>query len=593
MTSYIKALVSSNRRRLKTDSIDGTKKFDLDLTYIVKDRIIAMGWPGRGSETIYRNDINTVKEFLDMEHRNHYMVFNLAEKSYPHSYFHNRVMHVPFPDHQPAPLNVLLFIISNARNYLLENTSNVVVIHCKAGKGRTGMVIACLLIQLGIIQNIKEKTVNDLCREALEFFGNMRSSKGIGVQCPSQLRFVKYYCKLIKKNNMMTSNMKGKNEITDDDDNNNNNNDNNKKVSESGIRNERRKQKVMPPLVENIANENNKINLKSIVLHQIPDYNNDGGFQPTLIIFQARGADYKGDVLFNSAWKTYGNGKNQKYFAVEGRRQQISIPVDLTVSGDLHIRVYHKDRITIRLNINTYFLQNTEDKELDVNNVNNFWEGIGPIIRRNKPNRNNNNDNNDNNDKDTTTDNNNNNNNKNADEIYKFRLKKYEIDKASKSDRYNEDFTLELNYTLMKNSGNNENDGKTLEERQRLNDPNNALIMKQYALNSKPKYGFLYKQSGAFIKTWKERWFVLHNGILSYYDKKDSVAPRHQFILADFNGDALGTLYIKLVPLQEWEETLKPVVLKCHSEDEMMSWLNAILKHSVLAQTKTKFKEGI
>ena len=145
----------------------------------------------------------------------------------------------------------------------------------------------------------------------------------------------------------------------------------------------------------------------------------------------------------------------------------------------------------------------------------------------------------------------------------------------------------------MKNSGNNENDGKTLEERQRLNDHNNALIMKQYAVNSKPKYGFLYKQSGAFIKTWKERWFVLHNGILSYYDKKDSVAPRHQFILADFNGDALGTLYIKLVPLQEWEETLKPVVLKCHSEDEMMSWLNAILKHSVLAQTKTKFKEGI
>ena len=61
MTSYIKALVSSNRRRLKTDSIDGTKKFDLDLTYIVKDRIIAMGWPGRGSETIYRNDINADK----------------------------------------------------------------------------------------------------------------------------------------------------------------------------------------------------------------------------------------------------------------------------------------------------------------------------------------------------------------------------------------------------------------------------------------------------------------------------------------------------------------------------------------------------
>ena len=125
MTSYIKALVSSNRNRLKFD--DGSVKFDLDMTYITGN-LIAMGWPGRGAETIYRNDIKSVREYLDMNHKNHYMVFNLAEKSYPKSHFYNRIMHIPFPDHQPAPLNVLLFIIHSATSYLLENPKSTKLI---------------------------------------------------------------------------------------------------------------------------------------------------------------------------------------------------------------------------------------------------------------------------------------------------------------------------------------------------------------------------------------------------------------------------------------------------------------------------------
>eukprot|EP00943_MAST-04B_sp_MAST-4B-sp1_P009296 g9296.t1 len=529
MTSYIKALVSSNRNRLKFD--DGSVKFDLDMTYITGN-LVAMGWPGRGAETIYRNDIKSVREYLDMNHKNHYMVFNLAEKSYPKSHFYNRVMHIPFPDHQPAPLNVLLFIIHSATSYLLENPKNVAVIHCKAGKGRTGMVIACLLIQLGVIKDVEKKPVNLIYKEALEYFGNARSSKGIGVQCPSQLRFVKYYCKLIKRtlnNSRNTQKMKMANAVL--------------------------------PYVPNIVNEDNKIFLRSIVFQGVPDYDIDGGFQPTLVIFQARGGDYKGDVLFNSAWKTYyGKDKCKKYSTVEGIKQQILIPIEIYAYGDLHIRILHKDRITIRFNINTYFLQNIDDNNLETDTDENKM--------------------------------------KMDNGMFKLRLKKKELDKASKSDRYKENFALDLNYSLQElkiidNDDKNNGKKQKTDDQQKNQNSNHAVIMKHYAMNSKPKYGYLFKQTGAFIKTWKARWFVLHNGILSWYDKKESVAPRHQYSLADFNGDALGTVYIKLVPIQEWEETLKPVVLKCHNEEEMMLWLNSILKHSVLAQTKTNFKEGI
>ena len=37
---------------------------------------------------------------------------------------------------------------SNA--WLLQDPANVIAVHCKGGKGRTGMVVACLLLRQGI-----------------------------------------------------------------------------------------------------------------------------------------------------------------------------------------------------------------------------------------------------------------------------------------------------------------------------------------------------------------------------------------------------------------------------------------------------------
>jgi phosphatidylinositol-3,4,5-trisphosphate 3-phosphatase/dual-specificity protein phosphatase PTEN len=69
-----------------------------------------------------------------------------------------------------------------ARASLLAD--NVAAIHCKAGKGRTGMVISALLIRLGIAPTASS---------ALGLFGDIRTHDGKGVTIPSQMRYVHYF----------------------------------------------------------------------------------------------------------------------------------------------------------------------------------------------------------------------------------------------------------------------------------------------------------------------------------------------------------------------------------------------------------------
>lgn len=61
---------------------------------------------------------------------------------------------------------------------------NVIVIHCTAGKGRTGTGISWFLIYSGLA-----KTAED----AIRYYGRKRFAHGLGVTQPSQVRYIKYF----------------------------------------------------------------------------------------------------------------------------------------------------------------------------------------------------------------------------------------------------------------------------------------------------------------------------------------------------------------------------------------------------------------
>ena len=183
-SSFIKSLVSRNKARFCYDG------FDLDLTYITT-KIIAMGLPSTSFEGFYRNNMEDVKRFFNTRHPSHYKVYNLCqEKQYPQNSFYKQGYY-PFPDHEAPPLSSLMPFCKDAKQFLDENDENVVAIHCKAGKGRTGTFICCLLLYLGTF---------DTADECMKYYGLMRVGAEKGVTIPSQKRYVNYFEQMLKNN---------------------------------------------------------------------------------------------------------------------------------------------------------------------------------------------------------------------------------------------------------------------------------------------------------------------------------------------------------------------------------------------------------
>ncbi|KAF7761729.1 hypothetical protein Agabi119p4_9721 [Agaricus bisporus var. burnettii] len=146
MADFIRRLISGNKSRFKDDELG----LELDLVYVT-NQIIIMGYPAKGLEGYYRNKRSDAKKFLDHRHGKNYWIFNfcpLGENSYDPQYFEGRVSRYPFPDHHAPPLAIMPLAAREMRAWLNSSPERVVVLHCKAGKGRSGTMACAYLVAL-------------------------------------------------------------------------------------------------------------------------------------------------------------------------------------------------------------------------------------------------------------------------------------------------------------------------------------------------------------------------------------------------------------------------------------------------------------
>ncbi|GAB1213388.1 hypothetical protein ATERTT37_002537 [Aspergillus terreus] len=157
--------------------------------------VIATSGPSANyPQRAYRNPLDGLVRFLDAKHGENWCIweFRAEGTGYPDDQVYGRIHHYPFPDHHPPPFALIPAMMGSMKNWLhrLDGSHSddagkrVAVVHCKAGKGRSGTVACSYLISQ---EGWKME-------DALQRFTErrMRAGFGAGVSIPSQLRWVGY-----------------------------------------------------------------------------------------------------------------------------------------------------------------------------------------------------------------------------------------------------------------------------------------------------------------------------------------------------------------------------------------------------------------
>ncbi|XP_026152250.1 tensin-1 isoform X5 [Mastacembelus armatus] len=204
------------------------ESYELDLIYIT-ERIISVSFPISVEEQSYAANLQEVASMLRSKHGHNYLLFNLSEKRYDINQLNPKVLDFGWPDHHAPALDKICSICKAMDTWLSADSHNVVVIHNKGNRGRTGVVVAAYMHY----SNISASADQALDRFAMKRF---YEDKVLPVGQPSQKRYVEYF---------------------------------------SGL------------LSGHIKINNKPLFLHHVIMHGIPNFESKGGCRPFLKIYQA------------------------------------------------------------------------------------------------------------------------------------------------------------------------------------------------------------------------------------------------------------------------------------------------------------------
>ncbi|XP_058651232.1 tensin-3-like isoform X1 [Onychostoma macrolepis] len=156
--------------------------YELDLTYVT-ERIIAVSFPQDCFDETYLRNLRDVTHMLKSKHADNYLVINLSERKQELTKMNPKTLDTGWPDFHAPPLDKICTICKAIENWLNADPLHVVVIHCRGGKGRIGVVISSFVH----FTDVSASADQALDRFAMRKFYDDKVS---ALMTPSQKRYV-------------------------------------------------------------------------------------------------------------------------------------------------------------------------------------------------------------------------------------------------------------------------------------------------------------------------------------------------------------------------------------------------------------------
>ena len=146
-----------------------------------------MSCPTEGIESAaYGNNIESVREALELKHGKNYRIYNLANRTYRKERLAQVIdLGMQLSASRAPNVTFMLKICLNIRKYLNENSKNICVINCNDGRIISAVAVSTLMMYFNLIKNV------DSC---LKLFYVRRATVNL---IPSQYRYLKDTQKLL------------------------------------------------------------------------------------------------------------------------------------------------------------------------------------------------------------------------------------------------------------------------------------------------------------------------------------------------------------------------------------------------------------
>uniref|UniRef100_A0A3Q0SB81 Phosphatase tensin-type domain-containing protein n=1 Tax=Amphilophus citrinellus TaxID=61819 RepID=A0A3Q0SB81_AMPCI len=173
--------------------------YDFDLTYIT-ERIISVFFLPDLEEQQYRRNLQEVASMLKSKHQDKFLVLSsIKPPVFETSSSVVQVQDYGWPDLHAPPLDRICAVCKAMETWLTCDPTNVVVLHCKGNKGKTGVIVAAYMhyskISAGADQALTTLAMRKFCEDKVSS----------SLQ-PSQKRYIYYFGGLLSGTIKMNSN---------------------------------------------------------------------------------------------------------------------------------------------------------------------------------------------------------------------------------------------------------------------------------------------------------------------------------------------------------------------------------------------------